>query len=317
VNTSAQRSNSFVSVVLGNRVYAIGGQTPSTKPDIDMALVAADGLLGNFTAQTISSVTKRAGASGAVVGNNLYLLGGSDAATPSTYVSAVEVAPIAADGTLGAFAAAKVNGTGAAITVTTPRSQAVAFVVPEDHTSGNNDYLCLAGGSNAAAVTAVECTIINSDGTLQGNLGPLAPASNLDISRPSGPLALIGDKAYVFGGNIGGGGAIDAAPYDTAGKLATFAASVTLNNQSPRRVGWMAGSNAYVAGGDTSLGGYPTDIQTGPIAATGAPSNFVTSPTTLAFGRAGGRAVVIGTRVWVYGGLNMLGQADTESAELR
>ena len=315
VNTTAERS-SFVAVVVGSRVYAIGGQVTATDPDVDVAPVGADGKLGNFATQAgVALVTKRFRLSGAVVGDNVYVLGGADSS--NAYPSAVEVAPIAADGTLGTFAVAKVNGTGANVAVTTARAGATVFLSPGDHNGGNPDYLCIAGGANASAVTAVECAIVNADGTLAGNLAPLMPASNLGSARPSLPSPYVGDKVYVMAGSSAST-TLDAATYDaTSGQPGSFAGSVTLSNQIMYRVGWSIGSAVFIAAGDGGLGAYPPDIQLSPIAANGSLANFTTSTLSLAFGRVGGRAVVLGSRAWVFGGVNNLGAADTEVAELR
>ena len=315
VNTAAKRS-SFVAAVVGSRVYAIGGQQTASDPDVDVATVGADGKLGTFATQAgVSLVTKRFQLSGAVVGDNLYVLGGSDAG--GAYPSAVEVAPIAADGTLGTFAVAKVNGTGANVAITTARAGATVFVAPGDHNGGNPDYLCIAGGANASGVTAVECAVVNADGTLAGNLAPLMPASNLTTARPALPSPYVGDKLYVMAGSSSSS-TLDAAPYDaTSGQPGAFAASVTLSNQIMYRVGWSIGSAVFIAAGDGGLGAYPPDIQVSPIAANGSLANFTTSTVSLAFGRVGGRAVVLGARVWAFGGVNNLGAADTEFAELR
>ncbi|MGZ3428074.1 MAG: hypothetical protein ACXVCV_15570, partial [Polyangia bacterium] len=271
------KRDGFVAVALGNRVYAIGGQSPASLPDVDQALVGSDGLLANFAAQTTALVTKRRGHSGAVVGNNLYILGGTDLSANTTLTS-IEVAPIAPDGTLGAFAVAKVNGTGAAVNLTTARSDGVAWVVPTDHDSSNNDYLCIGGGSNVGGSTpSVECAIINTDGTLPGNLVALSPAvTMLAGGRPAQPVGFVGDKVYAMAGNNGSGN-IEAAPFDATGKLSTFAVSVTLTNQQTDRFGWSAGSAIWLAGGDGGLGAYPKDLESSVITGTGALSAFTTS----------------------------------------
>ena len=72
-----------------------------------------------------------------------------------------------------------------------------------------------------------------------------------------------------------------------------------------------------MAGGNTGVGTWATDIETSVIAANGAPAAFTTSPTVLALGRANSRAIVIGAKVYVVGGGSQIGSVDTEVAELR
>ncbi|MGZ3440838.1 MAG: hypothetical protein ACXVDD_15045, partial [Polyangia bacterium] len=155
------------------------------------------------------------------------------------------------------------------------------------------------------------------DGTLPGNLVALSPAvTMLGGGRPAQPVGFVGDKVYAMAGNNGSGN-IEGATFDATGKLSTFAVSVTLTNQQTDRFGWSAGSALWLAGGDGGLGSYPKDLETSVITATGALSAFTNSTVMLAFGRSSGRALVLGTRVYVFAGFNMLGAADTESAELR
>src|SRR3569623_1966719 len=97
------------SVLLGDHLYLIGGinlVTLTSHLDVTVATVQADGSLGPFsTPSSVALTTARIGPSLAVLGDFLYVIGGQDPNNNNNGITSLERAPIAADGTLGTFAA--------------------------------------------------------------------------------------------------------------------------------------------------------------------------------------------------------------------
>lgn len=93
---------SFCSVVIGNRLYVIGGGTGVTAAlrTVEHAAIAADGTLGPFEADATMLGTPRIGAAAYVSENYVYVSGGNDG---TKNLDTVERAFIGDDGTLGPF----------------------------------------------------------------------------------------------------------------------------------------------------------------------------------------------------------------------
>ncbi|HEY2749426.1 MAG TPA: hypothetical protein VGL86_32630 [Polyangia bacterium] len=169
---------SFAAVVSGETLYAIGGQSDYAKPDVEAATLDGSGVIGPFAnVSGVSLATQRAGFGAAVVGNKLYIAGGTNAG--GTTLNTVEVAPIASDGTVGTFAAALANGTGAAVTLAAARSGLRLLVVG----TATAPILCALGGT-----TEIDCAAVNSDFTLAGNLTAAAGAMNSVRTPPEAVL---------------------------------------------------------------------------------------------------------------------------------
>jgi hypothetical protein len=126
--------------------------------------------------------TARAGATAAVAGHMLYVIGGK---TGNTYLDSVEGAMINADGTLGTFAPV----TGA--TLTTARSGAVSAVI--------GGYVYVIGGTGTGGpINNVERAAIQAD----GSLGAFAPLSGVTLAtaRSDAASTIVGDELLVIGG---------------------------------------------------------------------------------------------------------------------
>jgi hypothetical protein len=103
--TGGQGRTRFATAVLGDKVYAIGGTIgPDSVTSVAQASIDATGALSNFTDYPGSSLgTGRTLPNAFVVGSQLYVIGGTDIRSNAVFDS-IEVAPVAADGSLGAFA---------------------------------------------------------------------------------------------------------------------------------------------------------------------------------------------------------------------
>src|SRR5262249_51112085 len=84
------------SAVIGNHIYVMSGNGLT----VERAPISGNGLLGTFEDAKIALKTLRQFAVAAVVGKWVYVIGGFNGNALGT----VEQAPIAADGTVGAFA---------------------------------------------------------------------------------------------------------------------------------------------------------------------------------------------------------------------
>jgi hypothetical protein len=287
--------------VIGNRLYLLGGL--GTAPDVEVATVGPDGQLGNFMASTSSFVTKRQGFGAAVIGNNLYIVGGSGTGGP---LGTVEVAPINADGSLGAFALAKANGTGANIAIPTGRASLSVAVLPRDRDDASeNDQLCLFATGN------VDCAVINEDGTLAGNFAGTGIASIGD-----GLMVTTGGRIYDL---TNGAGAYQSAPVGPDGlPSAAFTAGPAVTQGPMSRNSVVAGNGIFIVGGFGGLSGSESaQVSRSLISnATGNFPNFADSGVMFNFRHTSPRAAVIGTRLWVVAGGGPVG-AVTEVAELR
>lgn len=187
--------------VIGNRVYAIGGNNGSGPlSSVEVARIDADGSLSSFTAAP-SLQTAREGHASVVIGSYLYVLGGKS----GTALASIERAPINVDGTLGAFEAAG--------TLTTAREGLTAFV------AGNR--LHVMGGKNTAPVASVESALIREDGSLEAfqNAG-----ISLETARSGHTVHVVRDHAYVVAGTGASGllGSVERAPILTDGRLGAF-----------------------------------------------------------------------------------------------
>jgi hypothetical protein len=89
------------SVVIGDYLYVLGGYGNfSYQASVERAPINPDGTLGAFTTTAVTLQTARALHGSVIIGDKLYLLGGSGSAGA---LSSIERATIHADGTLGAF----------------------------------------------------------------------------------------------------------------------------------------------------------------------------------------------------------------------
>ena len=234
---------SFAAVVSGETLYAIGGQSDYAKPDVEAATLDGSGVIGTFAnASGVSLVTQRSGFGAAVVGNKLYIAGGTNAG--GTTLNTVEVAPIASDGTLGTFAAALANGTGAAVTLAAARSGLRLLVVG----TSTAPILCALGGT-----TEIDCANVNSDYTLAGNLTAAAGAMNSTRTPPE--AVLVGSAVTAAYGTTSPSTMAQATLDSTTGGFtASFAAYGATAFSNAATASIVLGSNWLSFGGHSMMG---------------------------------------------------------------
>lgn len=181
-------------------------------------------------------MTARHGHTNIVIGNSLYVIGGS----AGSVLDSVERATIHRDGSLAPFA-----------------------LVPEAHlvTARDRHALALVGGSlyvlggtgSTGLLDDVERTSIDPD----GSLGPFAPVAGVTLktARAGHTAAVLGNALYVVGG-FGGGGSlarVERAPLDTDGLLGAFAtSSVTMVAPRGDHTTGLVGNYLYFLGGASS-----------------------------------------------------------------
>lgn len=306
VNLVASR-DVYSSAVIGDKLWVFGGHTDPARVDVESAKLDAGGTLAPFVAEpTVTLKTRRSGAAVAVLGDFVYLLGGSGAG--NTALTSVEVAPINPDGTLGVFGDAKVNGTGAVIALATARSFAFAAVLPGD-TAQN---LCVVGGG----ATRVQCAPINADGTLGATFANTASTDLQGGGEVYGGLTL-NSSLYAA---MAASGRFQAAPFDANGALTgTFALGATYPNPPAGRVALTStGARLFVTGGN---GNFPNtvarQVAQAALPAMGALPNLSDAGVALGFGHTNHRGFILGSRLYVVGGLTNTGPAPTEVSELR
>jgi N-acetylneuraminic acid mutarotase len=175
--------------VIGNFLYVVGGTQGTAYLDsVDRATINADGTLGAFDiVPNVNLHTARGSHTAAVIGAYLYVFGGvgNSSTPPGVELDSVERAPIAADGSLGAFEVV------AAVTLATARGGHTTDVI------GNTVYV-IGGGDGTYPLANVEQAAIAGD----GSIGPfsIVPGLALQTPRVAHATAIYGGSLYVVGG---------------------------------------------------------------------------------------------------------------------
>lgn len=272
--------------VLGGYLYVLGGAGSDSLDSIERATLTRDGALGPFAlVSDVKLAARRRGHASVVIGDGLYVLGGSDGAP----LDSVERAAIKPDGSLAAFAT--VPGVHLAIA----RHGHTAVVV--------GSYLYLAGGTgNAGALDNVERAPINPDGTL----GPFSLVAGVTLPTPrSGHSAIVlGGVLYLIGGSDGSGplSSIVRAAFDASGLLGAFTtlpeAMLTARQGHATAV---VGNQVYALGGVGA--GTLDSVEWTTLVFNGelpAPAEVVS--VTFVAARSEATAVAIGSYVYMIGG---------------
>jgi hypothetical protein len=271
-----------------------------------------------------------------VIGNYLYALGGL---AGNSSLDSVERAPLATDGSVGAFA---------------PVPDVIFTTARHGHsTSVVGNYLYVIGGIGTAPLNNVEHATLNAGGSLESfEIDAGAP---LNVGRADHTTSVIGNYLYVIGGNLFGPGtqsAVERATVHADGSLGPFSIpEVTLDGAYEYHTTAILRNYLYVIGGnflqtierasispDGSLGSFavvsgaklverreaPTcavlgdylyvlggrgnngdlaSVERAPIDADGSLGAFMTvSGTNLVTGREGHTSTVIGNYLYVVGG---------------
>ncbi|HMG56212.1 MAG TPA: hypothetical protein VK601_22085, partial [Kofleriaceae bacterium] len=268
--------------VIGDGLYVVGGRGGAGyRRSVERATIHRDGSLEPFVTVDAALTTPRSGHTSAVIGNQLYVVGGFDG---QAALGSVERASIMPDGTLGAFALASSTA------LATPRN---------DHTSvvlGGQLYVV--GGTGASgALPGVEQAALAADGSL-GMFAAAAPAALLTASSGHSS-AIAGNYLYVFGGlSSTGVNGVQRATINGDGAVHKFAAfPVTLITARAFHSSAVSGHNLYIAGGN----GAPASVERAAINVDGSLEAF-TAAGTLAVGRGAHGSAVIGGYLYIIGG---------------
>jgi hypothetical protein len=288
----ATARSASTAVVVGGSLYVLGGADSSGPlSSIERAPINADGTIGSFSvAAEATLATARSGHMSLVVGNSLYLLGG----TGSTgALSSVERATINADGSLDSF------------TLLPEVSLAVARTGATSAIVGNSIYVIGGTQNDGRKLSSIERATIQLD----GSLGPfeLLPDVALVTPRSDHTSEVIGNTLYVLGGDADNGvrlGDIERAAIQPDGTLSPFSvvSGLTLREARSGHRSVVVGSGLYVLGG-AGTSGVSATVERAPIAADGSLAPFTTVPSvTLSTPRTGMAIATVGIFLYVFGG---------------
>src|SRR5207248_1173083 len=116
-----------------------------------------------------------------VAGDWLYILGGATGAMPSG-TTIIDAAPIAPDGSIGAFVLPKYMN--AVVPLSTARTGTIAFAL--------SMAMCV-----GTPGSTLECATLNNDGSLGSTFATVA---GVTVPTDAGYVAVLGSNAYAFGG---------------------------------------------------------------------------------------------------------------------
>lgn len=279
--------------VIGNTLYVLGGDAGSgvRLGDIERAAILPDGTLGPFNPVTgVNLTVARSGHRSVVVGNGLYVVGGTGSGGVSV---SVERASIAADGSLAPFS--PMSG----LTLNAPRTGVAVTTV------GTSLYI-LGGSDPVGPVRTVEHASLNADSAV----GPFATSEvSLVVSEPAHTTTVIRDFLYVIGGQSTTS-SVERAPIRPDGSLGPFAtvAGLSLLSPRPNHTTVVIRNFLYVIGGGSGGGGFPASIERAVINDDGSLGPFTTVlGVALNQGRMGHINVVLGDFLYVIGGFCSLG----------
>lgn len=283
------RRDGCASVVLGDTLYVIGGRDGTTEhTTVEKATINPDGTLGAFSDAGISLNVKRYGHAVAVVGNTLYVLGGtSGGSSTNNALNSIEQATITGN-VLGNF-------TTAGVSMSSNRHGHVAVVT--------GSYLYVMGGMSKVGSTylsSIERAAIT--GSSIGSFNSVG--QTLTMARAYPGMAVIGDKLFL----IGGRGSAELSSVEgatiTGGTLGSFGvtAGVTLRAAKNSMVCAVVGNTLYVMGGlngTTST----TAVETSTVnPGANTLSNFSSSALSLGSARSAHDCVVSGSNLYIIGG---------------
>jgi hypothetical protein len=265
------------------------GPLPFRRVSFRMGLGNFEGTLEQSTGarQTPKLVTPRASHTAAMIGHELYIMGGVGSVGALT---SIEQASLNADGSLGEF-------TASAAKLTTARHGHTSVVI------GPNLYV-LGGSDGGSALSTVERATIDRDGAL----GPFATVSGVTLAtaRQGHTSIVVGNSLYVIGGLADRAlDSVERATINADGSLEQFApvARLQLTTARTGHSTTVVGRYLYVIGG-TSNTGLLNDFERAPIEADGSLGPFApVAGSTLSTPRSGHTTAMIGSGLYVVGGV--------------
>ncbi len=226
--TTSRASNA--ALVIGSFLYVIGGDTNGTPHNsIERASINADGSLGAFA--VIPNGTLPEGLSGAavaIIGNSLYVIGGS---TGTTTRATVQRASIDSAGNLSAFSAAP--------SLSAARAGVGALVT--------KSFLYVVGGvaPDNSVLASVERAAVHGDGTL-GPFTTVLDTHLVNARELQQCFVSVGDRAYAIGGGLA---SVEGASVLADGTLGPFGAAGTLPDARSIPSFALVGASVFSFGG--------------------------------------------------------------------
>jgi len=286
------------SVVLGNKLYVIGGRNTMELDSVEVSEILPDGSLGGFSTTTRNLIAPRAGHALLVSNNRLYVIGGRRG---NTDVASIEVAQINEDGSLEAFQMHN-------FALQTPRSDFVAF--------GVAGYPVVGGG--ATGPTSTTSTVERGTFNAQRELQQFTAFGDLINPRQGAALAIVGNHAYVIsGGDSSNDYGTVRAPIDllnVTGPFADYANTVQLPRHG--HIASVVGNNLYVIGG-TRPNAQAAPVERATINADGVMTFTQVFAIALSFPRSNATTVTIGNFIYVIGGDDGSPYNSVETATIR
>ena len=294
----ATARDSCSAIALGSSLYVIGGQANVGFSSVEQAAIAADGSIGAFaTAPALTLHTPRVAYASLLVGNFLYLVGGSNGSVLAT----VERASIDRGSQVSAFSAA-------APALGTARHFAASAVI-------GGSYYVFGGFAGGADLKSIERAPIAPDGAL----GAFTAAGNLVQARHVAGVVVTGPFVYVLAGlsNADQNQTVERASINADGSVGPFAivSGVTLSRTDFSPV--VLGNTLYVIGGSNQTAGGENDVLASTIASDGSLGAFATvSGVTTPAKHNGASTVVIGSKLYAMGGTGTGVNADIDVATI-
>ena len=216
-----------------------------------------------------------------VIGNRVYVIGGSNGTAP---LSSVEVARIDADGSLSGFSSA-------GVTLLTAREQHASVVI------GN--YLYVLGGRAGSALASIERAPIQAD----GSLGAFEQAGSLTTPREGLTVFVAGNRLHVVGGkNTTPLSSVESAIIRADGSLEAFRdAGVSLAAARSGHTVHVLRDHAYIVAGTGASGGLGS-VERAPILSDGRLGAFQTLGASLGLPRGNHHSLLLGDTLTVFGG---------------
>jgi N-acetylneuraminic acid mutarotase len=249
----------FASVVVGNRIYIIGGQTTTgdVKKTVYFAEIHADGSLGPW-AVTTPLPEERFGARAVTYGNWIYVVGGSRASGELIERSQVWYASVSADGTVGNWAS----------TTSIPYAA-----------TGHYSFVCngriytFGGWTGYNWVKEVYYSEINSD----GSLGPWTSTTPLPQYTREARAVAHGGRVYVLGGYSDNTprSAVYYADVASDGSIGNWQVTTHLPKNMASHSAVLLENSIYVAGGWSDSGAVSNSVYRGDVKADGLIDSWV------------------------------------------
>jgi hypothetical protein len=258
---------------------------------LEVAVFCSSAAWGCSASANVTLVTDRSGASSAVIGNYVYVLGGFH---KGERLSSVERASINADGTIGTFE------TVTDASLVTPREFHTSAVV------GN--YLFVLGGDDGTSpIETIERAPINADSSL-GSFATISTTSLL-IPRNLATVTLVGTSFCAIGGEDTSKAivkSVEQATVSNDGSMGTFAtvSGVALETARYLHTTTIADNYVYIVGGNDGTN-ILASVERASINADGSIGAFATSTGGgLVKARMSHSSLVVDDQLYIFGGVN-------------